>query len=161
MTHANYTHHGHSTLQALIYLIETTHEATDSGNNSVLLYFADFTKGFVIIDHLVLLDELRSFNVDQTPKSFRGYAPSLPTEHRLCVSAPCQHGKKVNGGVPQLGTKLGLPFLPVMINRLPMVRNWHMRMKYVDKTTAFEIIPRNSTSMLEVVVTPVEKFWPL
>lgn len=50
----------------------------------------------------------------------------------------------VNGGIPK-GTKLGLTFFGVMINQL--LRNQHMRMKYVDETTTFEIISRNSISM--------------
>ena len=39
-------------------------------------------------------------------------------------------------------TWIGLTLFAVMINKL--LRNWHMRTKYVDDTTAFEIIPRNS-----------------
>ena len=37
-----------------------------TGNYSVRIFFADFTKGFDIIDHSVLLDELKSFDIDQT-----------------------------------------------------------------------------------------------
>ena len=33
-----------------------------------------------------------------------------------------------------------------------------MRMKYVDDTTAFEIIPRNSISMLDVVVREIHNY---
>ena len=61
-----YARHGHSTVHALIYLMQAIHEAIDSGNCSVRIFFADFTKGFDIIDHPILLDELRSFNIDQT-----------------------------------------------------------------------------------------------
>ena len=43
-----------------------------------------------------------------------------------------------------------------MINKL--LRNWHIRTKYVDDTTAFEIIPRNSTSMLDVVVREIHDY---
>ena len=86
-----YAHHGHSTVHALIYLMQAIHEAIGSGNCSVRILFADFTKGFDIKDHSVLLDELRSLDIDQT--LFFGYAPSLPTEHKLCASAPpCHYG---------------------------------------------------------------------
>ena len=63
--------------------------------------------------------------------------------------------KQVNGGVPQ-GTKLGLTLSAVMINKL--LKNWHMRTKYVDDTTAFEITPRNSISVLEKVVREIHDY---
>ena len=63
--------------------------------------------------------------------------------------------KQVNGGVPQ-GTKLGLTLFPVMINKL--LKNWHMRTKYVDDTTAFKIIPRNSISVLDIVVREIHDY---
>ena len=88
-----YARHGHSTVHPLIYLMQAIHEAIDSGNCSFRIFVADFTKGFDIIDHSVLLDELRSFNIDQT--LFFGYVPFIPTEHKLCVSAPpCHRGNK-------------------------------------------------------------------
>ena len=43
-----------------------------------------------------------------------------------------------------------------MINKL--LRNWHSRTKYVDDTTAFEVIPRNSISMLDVVVREIHDY---
>ena len=43
-----------------------------------------------------------------------------------------------------------------MVNKLLI--NWHMRTKYVDDTTAFEIIPRNSFSMLDVVVREIHDY---
>ena len=49
-----YTCHGHSTVHILIYLMQAIHKAIDSGNCSLLIFFADFTKGFDIIDHSVL-----------------------------------------------------------------------------------------------------------
>lgn len=61
-----YARHGHSTVHALIYLMQAIHEAIDSGNCSVRIFFADFIKGFDIIDHSVILDELRSFNIAKT-----------------------------------------------------------------------------------------------
>ena len=53
--------------------------------------------------------------------------------------------KQVNGGVPQ-GKKLGLTLFTVM------------RTKYVDDTTTLEIIPRNSFSMLDVVVREIHDY---
>ena len=58
--------HGHSTVHALIYLMQAIHEAVDSEIYSVRILFVDFPKGFDFIDHSVLLAELKSFDIDQT-----------------------------------------------------------------------------------------------
>jgi len=49
-----YARHGHSTAHALIYLMQVIHEAVDFGIYSARTFFADFTKGFDIIDHSAL-----------------------------------------------------------------------------------------------------------
>ena len=49
-------------------------------------FFADFTKGFDIIDHPILPDELRSFNIDQTPfflDSLFPYQPNTSSARQL------------------------------------------------------------------------------
>ena len=92
-------------------------------------------------NHSILLDELRSFNFDQTLFFWiHSFLTNRTQEGR--VGSSLSSWKQVNGGVPQ-GTKLGLIPFAVMVNKLLM--NWHMRTKYVDDTTAFEIIPRNSS----------------
>ena len=63
--------------------------------------------------------------------------------------------KQVNGGIPQ-EIKLGLTLFAVMIKKL--IRNWHMRSKYVDDTIAFDIIPRNSISILDLVVREIHDY---
>jgi hypothetical protein len=47
--------------------------------------------------------------------------------------------------IPQ-GTKLGEVLFMVMTNSL--LANWRLRTKFVDDTSALEIIPRNSISLL-------------
>ena len=51
------------------------------------------------------------------------------------------------GGIPQ-GTKLGVILFAVMANNL--LRYWHLRIKFVDDTTALEILTRNGMSLLNV-----------
>ena len=63
--------------------------------------------------------------------------------------------KSPNGGIPQ-GTKLGVTLFSVLTNELLMV--WNLRTKIVDDTTALEIIPRNSTSLMNIVVENVNEF---
>lgn len=47
-----------STTQALVYLLHQILEALDSGSNSIRLFFADFRKGFDLVDHDVIISEL-------------------------------------------------------------------------------------------------------
>ena len=71
------------------------------------------------------------------------------------VGSSLSSWKQVNGGVPQ-GTKLDLTLFAVVINKL--LRNWHIRSKYVDDTIAFEIIPRNSINILDLVVREIHDY---
>ena len=64
--------------------------------------------------------------------------------------------KSPNGGIPQ-GTKLGVILFSVMTNEL-LVDIWNLRTKFVDDTTALEIIPRNSTSLMNIVAENVNEF---
>ena len=63
--------------------------------------------------------------------------------------------KSPNGGIPQ-GTKLGLILFAVMTNN--RLRNWHLRIKFVDNTTALEILPRNGISLLSHAVRDIHQF---
>ena len=67
------------------------------------------------------------------------------------VSAPLY----LNGGIPQ-GTKLGPVLFAVMVNDL--VQSWGARIKFVDDLTVLEVVPRNSPSLLNVVVDDIHAF---
>ena len=87
-----------------------------------------------------------------------------PSELDCWVSIPTYasgHGdtlsnwKQTKGGIPQ-GTKLGVILFTVMTNRL--LSDWHLKIKYVDDTTAVEILPKNSISYLNTVVSDILQF---
>ena len=59
------------------------------------------------------------------------------------------------GGVSQ-GTKLGVTLFTIMINRL--LRDWHLRVKFVDDATTVEVIPRNSISILDLIVRDIRQY---
>ena len=63
--------------------------------------------------------------------------------------------KALNGGVPQ-GTKLGVILFSVMTNRL--LSDWKLYIKFVDDTSAIEILPRNSISLLNSAATDIHQF---
>ncbi|CAB4008778.1 Hypothetical predicted protein [Paramuricea clavata] len=110
-----------ATTDALLYMMQTIHEALDGGEAGARIFFADFSKGFDLIDHSILIQELY----------------------------------KLQGGIPR-GTKLGVVLFMVMTNSL--LANWHLRTKFVDDTSAHEIIPRNSISLLNFAVSDIHEF---
>ena len=54
---------GHSTTNALVYLLQAVYEAVDIGYCGARLFFADYSKGFDMIDHSVLIEELRKMHL--------------------------------------------------------------------------------------------------
>ena len=50
-----YARRGHSTTDALLYMPQAIYEAVDSGDSAAHIFFADFSKGFDLIDHNILL----------------------------------------------------------------------------------------------------------
>ena len=59
-----YAREGHSITDALIYILQAIHEATDRVNCGARMFFADYSKGFDLIDHSILLRELAFFDID-------------------------------------------------------------------------------------------------
>ena len=52
--------------------------------------------------------------------------------------------------------ELGVILFAVMTNSL--LRDWHLRIKFVDDNTALEILPRNGISLINVAVNDIHKF---
>ena len=50
-----YAYKGHSTSDALLYMLQAVYEAVDSGEASARIFFADFAKGFDLIDRTFLI----------------------------------------------------------------------------------------------------------
>ena len=57
---------------------------------------------------------------------------------------------------PFIPTKLGVILYTLMTNKL--LSDWRLRIKYVDDTSALEIISRNSPSLLNVVASYIHNF---
>ena len=47
----------------LVYLLQALYEAVDTGNCSARMFFAAYSNGFDMIDHTVLVEELRNMHV--------------------------------------------------------------------------------------------------
>ena len=101
-----YAREGHSTTDALIYLLQAIHEAIDSGNCGARIFFADFSKGFDLIDHNILLEELYHLNAHPV---LINWIKAFLTNRKQAVRIgnSLSDWKSPNGGIPQ-GTKLGI-----------------------------------------------------
>ena len=123
---------GKSTTQALVYLLHLIHAGLDVGQCSARLFFADFRKGFDLVDHNIIVRELVNLNVH--PVLIR-WINSFFTNREQCVriNNSTSSWRSVNGGLPQ-GTKLGPILFAVLVN--PLMKNWQGRIKFVDDASA-------------------------
>ena len=104
------------------------------------LFFTDFTKGFDLIYHTT------GARAGQTRSpilsSWNGSRPSWPTGSKQLESEElCQISELWKEEYP-IGTKLSVIVFAVTTNKF--LCDWHLRIKFVDDTTALDIIPRNS-----------------
>ena len=145
---------GMSTTDALISFLQPIFEAIDKGDNIARIFFTDFSKGFDRVDHNVLMANLQKLNVH--PALSNWVSAFLSNRMQATrIAGVLSDWKSPNGGIPQ-GTKLGVILFSVMTNELLV--DWNLRTKFVDDTTALEIIPRNSTSLMNIVAENVNEF---
>ena len=127
----------HSTTVALVYLLQAVYEAVDTGNCGARLFFADYSKGFDMIDHMVLIEELTKMHVHPVLVNWITAFLCNRTQ-AVRIENVISEWKTPKGGIPQ-GTKLGAIVFTIMTNSF--LRSWNLRIKFVDDTTALEIIP--------------------
>ena len=145
---------GWSTDQALVFLFHLALETLGKGNCTIRFFFADFRKGFDLIDHKILLSKLARF--DLHPSLVRWVAAFLLDRSQFVqIGSFASSPKTLNGGIPQ-GTKLAPMLFAVMVNEL--VNNWSLGAKFVDDLTIMEVIPGNSPSIMRHVVSDVQEF---
>ena len=145
---------GMSTTNALISFLQPIFEAIDKGGNIARIFFTDFSKGFDRVDHNVLVAKLQKLNIH--PALSNWVCAFLSNRMQATrIAGVLSDWKSPNGGIPQ-GTKLGVILFSVMTNEFLV--DWNLRTKFVDDTTALEIIPRNSTSLMNIVAENVNEF---
>ena len=130
----------HSTTDALLYMLQDVYEAVDSGEAFAWLFFTDLTKGFDLTDHIILMWELAKLEVH--PVLLKWIATFLTNRQQAVRIGGTLDWRTLKEGAPQR-TKLGVIHFTVMTNKL--LSDWRLRIKFVDDTTALEIVPRNST----------------
>ena len=143
-----------SPTHALEYLLHSILVALERGSCTARLFFADFKKGFDLVDHNVIIKELTLLG---THPSIIRWIKAFLCDREQCVrvGTSMSSWKKTNGGLPQ-GTKLGPLLFAVLINSL--LKNWPGRIKFVDNTSALEIIPRFSPSLMPLVVNEISDY---
>ena len=111
-------------------------------------------KGFGLIDHTILTHELRKLEVHPALLSWIA-AFLTDRQQAVTIGRTLSDWQTLKGGIPQ-GTKLGIILFTVMTNKL--LSDWRLRIKFMDDTSAFEIIPRNSISLLNTAVFDAQDF---
>ena len=71
------------------------------------------------------------------------------------TAATLSDWKFLKGGLPQ-GVKLGVVLFIIMTNNL--LTDWPLRVEFLDDTSAIEILPRNSISLLNSIVSDIHRF---
>ena len=135
-------------------MLRAIYEAVDYADLGARVFFTDLSKSFDLIDQYILITELRELEVDPALIS-RITAFLTDRQQAVRIGAILSDWKFLEGGVP-LGTKLGVILFTIMINNL--LADWHLRVKFVDDTSAMEILPRNSISLLNSIVFDIHKF---
>ena len=143
-----------STSHALVYLLHQILAALDNGHNSIRMFFADFRKGFDLVDHNVIINELENLQVHPVLVC---WIRVFLTNWEQCVKIDSHQSPwmRINGGLPQ-GTRLGPLLFAILIN--PLLKDWIGCLKFVDDTTALEIVPRSSPSVMPLIVDEISNF---
>ena len=144
---------GKSTTHALVYLLYIF-SALDRGEIYARVFFADFSKGFDLVDHNVILYELEILGVNQLLINWIGSFLSQRSQ-QVKIAGTLSPSVKPHGGIPQ-GTKVA-PFLfAILVNNL--ASEWPTRVKYVDDTSVLELLPRVSTSYLLIIAGNIGRY---
>ena len=145
---------GKSCSHALVYLLHHIFASLDRGNCFARILFTDFSKGFDLVDHNVLIEELRSLGVHEV--LVRWVGPFLSDRsQRVSLCNTLSPAVIPRGGIPH-ETKLAPILFAVLVNKL--TSNWNLRAKYVDDLTIVEIIQRCSFSMLPIIANEIGTF---
>jgi glycerol-3-phosphate acyltransferase PlsY len=109
----------------------------DRGEAGACIFFADFSKGFDLIDHYILIQELDKLQVHPALLSWIS-AFLFNRRQAVRFGSVLSQWQTLKGGKPQ-GTKLGVLLFTVMTNSL--LANWRLRTKFEkNDTSALKII---------------------
>ena len=137
---------GRSTTHALVDILHNWNAALDSGS-SIRAVFVDYAKAFDHVDHSILITRLITLGV---PAYIIRWIFSFldKRQQRVKIGTILSTWLQLNGGMPQ-GTWLGPLTFVILIDGLRLECLVH---KFIDDTTASEILNRNQPSNMPDII---------
>ena len=138
---------GRSTHMALIILIDKISEALENGD-CVIGLFLDVSKAFDTVDHIILLQNMYLYGIQDTTLSwFENYLSNR--KQYVTYNGIKSQTEKINCGVPQ-GSILGPLLFLLYINDLSTVSEACMSILFADDTNMF-FTGKNLKTMAAVI----------
>ena len=105
-----------STTHALVFFLQVILEALDQGDTYARIFFTDFSKGFDLVDHNILIQEMELLGMHEATIRWIG---SFLTDcsQRVRIGQVYSYPVIANGGIPQ-GAKLAPLLFDILVSNL-------------------------------------------
>ncbi len=131
-----------STALALLYLTHKWYEVMDTPNIIIRIVFLDFKKGFDLIDHNVLLENMKSIGVRMSLIKLN------ERSHYTEFKTSGDRFRVITEGVPQ-GRKIGPTAFVIKINNLPVVLKEEMVRTMATNSEAWVVIDDDTIMFMD------------